>query len=334
MFANAMFDGWFRSGAEGLGLWQYELQGILAVLFVSVICGMVGTLVVGNRMAFFSDAMAHCSFAGVALGMLMALLSSRGPEWTLDARHELQDWLVPLVMVVFSTMVGIGIAYVREQTTLAADTVIGVFFAGAIGFGAVLLPILRSVGSRFDPEMFLFGNPWVASSIDVIYLVLLLGITFIFMMFRYNQLIQASFHPTLARSRGVPLRLNNYLFIILLALIVNFSLKAVGVLLINGLLIVPAATACNLAINLRQLFWLTITISVGSGLLGLWFSSLVQTMLSEAGTTVKLGPSGPILLLCVSAFVLSIVLGPWLRSILHRGVNRSPAVQRSIIGGS
>ena len=86
---------------------------------------------------------------------------------------------------------------------------------------------------------------------------------------RYNQLVFASFNPTLARTRGLTLTLNNYLFIVLLALVVNLSIKAVGALLINALLVVPAAAAANLSRNLRQMFWLTVAFCLGAGLIGL-----------------------------------------------------------------
>ena len=83
-------------------------------------------------MAFFSDAMAHCAFAGVALGILITMILAPG-------HRSDYDWVVPLVMVTIGILVGLGIAFVREMTGLASDTVIGVFFAGAVGFGAMLL---------------------------------------------------------------------------------------------------------------------------------------------------------------------------------------------------
>src|SRR5271170_5016749 len=104
--------------------WTFEFRALLSILLVTTICGMVGALVVGNRMAFFSDAMAHCAFAGVALGVLLTL----GLGKTDDRDHY--DWLVRLIMVGFGAIVGVGIAFVKEKTELASDTVIGVFFAG------------------------------------------------------------------------------------------------------------------------------------------------------------------------------------------------------------
>src|SRR5581483_7471924 len=105
--------------------WHYfnmpwNVRGVLAVIMASLVCGAVGSMVVGNRMAFFSDALAHCAFAGIALGILMALLGGVTDE------RQFWHWVTP-IMIGFGIAVGIGIAWVRERTGLASDTVIGVF---------------------------------------------------------------------------------------------------------------------------------------------------------------------------------------------------------------
>ena len=226
--------------------WVFEFRAILSVLLVTAVCGMVGALVVGNRMAFFSDAMAHCAFAGVALGILLTIALGSGKE------PEKFRWLVPLVMVAFGALVGLAIAFVKENTELASDTVIGVFFAGAIGFGAMLLTAIKQKRA-INPETFLFGSPLFVEDSDLLYLTILFALVVALLVWRSNHLLLASFNQSLARSRRVSLRLNNYLFILLLALIVNFSIVTVGALLINAMLIVPAATASNIARNLRQM---------------------------------------------------------------------------------
>src|SRR4029079_523019 len=97
---------------------------------------------------------------------------------------------------------------------------------------------------------------------------------------RYNQLVFASFNPTLARTRGLTLKINNYVFIILLALVVNLSIKAVGALLINAMLVVPAAAATNLSRNLRQMFWFTIAFCAGSGLIAYTLRNAFKVQIS------------------------------------------------------
>ena len=288
--------------ADIAGTQLFIVKGVLVLLFVCTLCGMVGSMVVGNRMAFFSDAMAHSAFAGVALGFLSVafLVEDR------KASDALASWLVPLVMVLFGTLVGAGMVYVREQTSLAADTVIGVFFAFAIGFGAMLFRVLRDI-STFNPESFLFGSLLFVSPTDLLFLFVLVFLVGGLFAWRYNDLVFASFSPSLARTRRVSLRLNNYLFIILLALVVNLSIRAVGALLINALLVVPAAAASNVARNLRQMFWLTVLFCVGSGLLGFYLSTAVSVSIG-GGAPVKFGPSGTIVVVCVGIFAFTAVV--------------------------
>lgn len=290
--------------APHLGMTGIELRAALAVLLVSAACGLVGALVVGNRMAFFSDAMAHTAFAGVAAGLLAIILAT-GARSARDADPHL--WVVPLVMVGIGVAVGSGIAFVRERTGLTNDTVIGVFFAGAIGFGAMFFPPIRDrIG--LDPDSFLFGSPITISDPELIALFALTAITAVMVGLKYNSWVFATFNPSLARSRGLWVRANNYLFIVLLALLVNLSVKAVGVLLINALLVVPAAAAANLAKNLRQMFWLTLGGSVIAGLAGNEISSRFEIPLSSRpNDTLQFAPGGTIVVLCVGWFFLTVL---------------------------
>lgn len=285
--------------------YTYNIRALLAVILVSLICGAVGSLVVGNRMAFFSDALAHCSFAGIALGFLTALLLA------IDTENNFVNAAI-LVMVVFGILVGLAIAYVREKTSLASDTVIGVFFAGAIGFGAMML---KGIGRRsyFNPESFLFGaDPITVGEGDLLFLLALALLTVLFLTVLYNQLLFTSFNPSLARSRNIRLRLCNYLFIALLALIVNLCLKTVGALLINALLIVPAATANNLSRNMRQMFWLTTGLSLFVGVVGQWLSFAVRIPVGP-GDPLSFGSAGTIVVLSVLLFFVSMLVGPYVR---------------------
>jgi zinc transport system permease protein len=271
---------------------DFNIRSLLAVVLVSLICGAVGSMVVGNRMAFFSDALAHCAFAGVGLGLLSGYLSGAGKS---GAFH---DWGVPLITVAFGICVGLAIAFVRDKTALASDTVIGVFFAGALGLGAVILKELSHIGYFTSLEGLVFGDIITVRSHDLFVLLLLGMVTAVVLGLLYNQLVFTSFNPSLARSRRIRVRLCSYLFIVLLALIVNLCLKIVGALLINALLIVPAATAGNLARNMRQLFWGTTAICLFVGVGGLWLSWDVA----------RAGSGGSIVVLSVVLFFGSMVV--------------------------
>jgi zinc transport system permease protein len=296
-----MPDAWMadiiRSLADLFGTDLYVVKAIITLLVMCLMCGLVGALVVGNRMAFFSDAMAHCAFAGVALGFLTAVLS--GPVNARE-RNDLATWLVPLVMVAFGAAVGAAMVYVRDRTGLAHDTVIGVFFALALGFGAMLVKMVQQV-SPVPLETFLFGNLLFIPESSLVLLCFALVLVVALFLWRYNQLMFASFNPSLARTRRVSVTLNNYLFVVLLALVVNFSVMAVGALLINALLIVPAAAAANVSRNLRQMFWMTICFSLGSGAIGYWLSKTLSLSVGPL-RDVEFAPSGVVVVTSVALF--------------------------------
>lgn len=282
------------------------IHGLLAVALACLICGAVGSMVVCNRMAFFSDALAHCTFAGVALGLLIFAVTG------LIRNRETVQWGILSIMVVFCILIGLAIAYVREKTALASDTVIGVFFAGAVGLGAMLFNALPRY-TNLTPEKFLFGDPIYVGTEDVLLLIFLTLLTFGILAWIYNQLVFTSFNASLARSRQISSRLCNYLFIALLALIVNLCLTTFGALLINGMLIVPAATAGLLCRNMRQLFWLSIGLSLTQGILGAWLAMEVGLPDPKGGEPIYFNWGGTILVLSVTFFFVSMAARPWLR---------------------
>lgn len=289
--------------ASMLGVTTFFLNPLLAITLVGLTCGLVGSLVVGNRMAFFSDAMAHTAFAGIGLALLGIVLVTGAAN---AAQAEQSLWLVPWVTAAVGIAAGLSIAAVRTRTGLSNDTVIGVFFALATGVGGMLLPeVRRKIG--LDPDQFLFGSITYTTAADLFTLVVMTAITAGVISLRYNALVFASFNPSLARSRGVPVVLNDYLLVVLLALVVNLSVKAVGVLLINALLVVPAAAAANLGRNLRQVFWLTIAGSVGVGVVGQQVSYWLEIPLGRGRDPLSFGPSGTVVVVAVAWFFVSML---------------------------
>lgn len=304
-----LLTGWFNRAAEWInqiiyriadlfpdGTWMhhhFNVKALIVIVIVSILCGAVGSLVVGNRMAFFSDALAHSAFAGITLGLIVAL-----------AMGDNQDSVaIPLIMVAFGVVVGVAIAFVRERTGLANDTVIGVFFAFSVGFGGMLFGALKT--RTINPESFLFGSPLSVHEKDILLLAVLSLVLAVVLGRRYNNFVLASFNPSLARSRQIPLRWCNYLFIILLALIVNLCLRAVGALLINAMLVVPAATAANFGRNLRQMFWGSIFFGLAAGIGGLWISNTASLTIGE-NNTLEFGTSGTVVVLSVLLFFVSV----------------------------
>jgi zinc transport system permease protein len=294
-----------------------NVRALIAIVLVSVCCGAVGSLVVGGRMAFFSDALAHCSFAGVSIGFLFF-------QWLIAPYRpgaNFWEWVTPL-MAGFGVFIGLGIVAVRQRTGLASDTVIGVFFSAAIGLAALLRKIINN-RAIFSLEDFLFGNPETVTSDELLVLAGLTLATVVFLAWGYNHLLLGSFNPSLALSRRVPVRVANYLFVGLLALVVNLCLRSVGALLINALLIVPAATAMNVSRNMRHLFWRTVIVCLLVCVVGQWLSWEVAIR-----TGVGFGISGTIVLLCVGLFVVSMVVGPAYRRRAATPLHAAVGTQR------
>lgn len=275
------------------------IKALLSVALVSLICGLISSIVISNRMAFFSDALAHCALAGVSIGLIFTFLDMISEDGILA------------IMIIFGILVGWAIAHMREQTTLNTDTVIGVFFAGAMGLGATVLKVNSQIGLRITPETFLFGDPHGADGQQLVYLMLLGLLTLFVLSIMYNHHVLASFNPSLARSRRIRVRWLNYTFIVLLALVVNICLKVVGALLINALLILPAAAAGNLARNLRQFFWWSLVLSVLAGVGGYLTSYLAE--FDWDGRPIRLGSGGVIVLAGVAVFALSLLASRWMR---------------------
>ena len=210
---------------------EINLYAAIGIFLGFLAWGGVGVLVVGYGMAFFSDALAHSAFAGVSLGLILAV--------AFDLPEEIARNAITGIMVVFGVAVGVCIAFVRERTGLASDTVIGVFFAFAVGIGAILLNIFgRRTRLLNNIESFIFGSALSATTGEILVLAALVVVTAAFLFIFYNDLVLASVHPSLALSRGVRVRLLRYLLIVLLGILVNLCLRIVGILLINGLLIV------------------------------------------------------------------------------------------------
>ncbi len=231
-------------------------QALLALLLLTPMAAVLGVQVINFRMAFFSDAIGHSAFAGVALGLMLSV----------DPR---------LSMPLFGVLVGLAVMTVRRKSNLSADTAIGIVFSAVVAFG--LAVVSRASGVDI----------LTISEGEIVFLGLLFLLTLIFQAVGYNRLLSIALNPVMARVHGVRVALWQYLFAILLALVVMFSVWAVGVLLVTAMLIVPAATARNLARTAGGMFWWALLAGVSSGFAGLALSA--QDWLATAsGATVIL----------------------------------------------
>lgn len=239
-------------------------NALLCLLLLAPMSALVGVHVVNFRMAFFSDAISHSAFAGVAIGLLLGM----------DPR---------MTMVGFAVLVGVGIVAIGRRTNLSSDAVIGVFFSTAVAFGLAI--VSRSQGVARNLQMFLYGDILTISTRDLVLMAVLLAVLAVFQVVGFNRLLYVGLSPTLAGAHRVPVKAYQYTMAALLSLVAIFSVWALGVLLVTALLIVPAAAARNLARSAGGMFWWALIISLSSAVIGLAASVPLRT---ATGATIIL----------------------------------------------
>lgn len=258
--------------------YPFLIRALVGVIMLSILTAFAGVFVVLRRMAFFSDAIAHATLAGIALGFLFGIHPTIGA-------------------VGFALLVAMGIAATSRARIVALDTVIGVFFAAAVALGVLVLSNLHSV--RVDLIGFLFGDILALTTFDLWIIGVLGVVVLVSIAVCTKPLARIAFHAELAAVTGVPLRVYEYGFMILLALVVALGVKLAGIILIGPLLIIPAAAAKNVAKDFRHMVIVAVVLSVLTGVLGLFGSYVFNT------------PSGPtIVLLGAAVFFLTIFVRP------------------------
>ena len=229
--------------------YTFMKNALLAILLMTPLFGLLSTMVVSSRMAFFSDSLGHGAFTGIAIGALVGIFA-------------------PLTsLILFSIAFALLITYIKHRTAASADTVIGVFSSTAIAVG---LMIMSHGGgfSKFSP--LLIGDILSITPADLAGLLAVDAVVFAGWMLLFNRLLLLSVNASLARSRGVSIFAVEALFAALLAVVVAVSIQWVGILIINALLVLPGAAARNLAGSVKAYHLLSVLIALGAGLVGLF----------------------------------------------------------------
>ena len=244
-------------------LFQYTFMknALLALLLLTPLLALLGTMAVNKRMAFFSDALGHSALAGVGIGVLLGVSN------------------ITLILVVFGILFALLITRVNRTGGASADTTISVFSSAGI---ALVLLILSGSGKYSKYSSILVGDILAITAADIRWLAIALLVGLILWVFTYNRLLLTAVNPQLAQSRGIPVRAMEYGFVILVAVAVMLSIRWVGVLLINALLILPAAAARNIARSAAQHALFSVIISLLSGVVGLCVSIPLGTGVGAA----------------------------------------------------
>ncbi len=245
--------------------WDFMRNALLALLLMGPLFGLLSTMIVTGRMSFFSDALGHSAFTGIAIGAICGLAQ---PTWA---------------AVAFSAAFALLFSWVRSRSNQAADTLIGVFSSSAVALGIFVATL--GGGSFTKYNQYLIGDILSVTPGEIAVLGLTLAAVLVFWGFFSNRLTLTAIHPQLASSRGIPVGLSQTLFTVAIAVVVTLSISSVGLLILNSLLVLPAAAARNVARDLKQYHLFSVAFALAAGIGGLTVSYFLGC---SAGAAISL----------------------------------------------
>ena len=247
------------------GTMYFMKHALLAVLVISPLFGILSTMVVHSRMSFFSDALGHSAFTGMAIG---AICGFNEPTWA---------------AVIFALVFALLFNLVRRRSALASDTVIGVLSSTAVALGIFLSTLGGRSFTKFNN--LLIGDILSVEPAKIGLLAVILLLVVLLWCLSFNQLMLSAVHPALADSRGIRVFWQETVFSMAIAVVVTLSMTWVGLLVINSLLVLPAAAARNVARNLWQYHLFSLVGALAAGIAGLMTSYYIG---ASAGASITL----------------------------------------------
>ena len=245
--------------------YDFMQRGLLAGSVIAMLCSVMGMFLVLRRYSLFGDALAHASFGGVALGLLMGVY----PIW--------MAYVVSLISAVLITRI-------RDKFDVSGDAAIAVMLSSGIAVALVIIGL--SGGFSIDIFSFLFGSILLVSVNDTILILALTGAILIVILVFFRQILYATFDEKQAKVSGIPVERINYLIVFMAGLTVVTATQLVGVLLISALFVIPNVAAMMLGRGFRSTLLISITISVSSVISGIMLSYVLN--IAPAGSIVLL----------------------------------------------
>ncbi len=245
--------------------WDFMKNALLAVLIMTPLFGLVSTTIVSGKMSFFSDALGHSAFTGIAIGCICGI---GDPTW---------------VAVAFSIVFALLFSFVRSRSSHTADTLIGVFSSTAVALGIFIATF--GGGSFTKYNTYLIGDILSVTPGEIGMLAIVLAAVIIFWVLFSNKMTLTNIHPQLASSRGISTTAVQTVFTTVIAVIVTLAISWVGLLILNSLLVLPAASARNVSKNWKQYHLFSVLFALVAGIAGLTISYYLG---SSAGASICL----------------------------------------------
>lgn len=254
-------------------------------LLLGASCGLLGSFIVVRRMALLGDTLSHAVLPGVVLGYM----------WNME-----KDPVAILIGATGAGLIGtLLVSLISRTTKLKEDAALGMVLASFFALGIALLTMIQQspAGNQSGLDKFLFGQIAALGVEDVRVMagVTVLNVGLIFLL--YKGFLMVSFDDAFARSIGIPSRALHYLMMLMLAVTIVISLKAVGVVLVSAMLVTPAAAAYLLSNRLSTMLWLSALIGMITGAVGAFLSYLGSHL-----------PTGPLMVLTSGTIFLGVFL--------------------------
>ncbi len=263
----------------------FFLRALLAGVGIAVVAAPIGCFVVWRRMAYFGESLAHSGLLGVAVGLFFGIDTTIG-------------------VVATCLAVAIMLATLQRQRILASDTLLGILSHGSLALGLIVASLMTWV--RFDLTALLFGDILTVSEVDIVWIWLGGALALALMAWLWRHLLAATVHEELAQAEGVPVRLVEIGFMLLIAFTIAIAMKIVGILLMTALLIIPAAAARNIAPSPEVMVMIAGAHGMAAVVGGLMVSAQWDT------------PSGPsIVMMACTIFVITLAV-PAVMRLLRR----------------
>lgn len=255
-------------------------RAFIAGIIISIITSIWGVFVVLKKSAFITDAIAHISITGIAIGLILGIMP-----------------IIPalLIAIIFSIL----LTYLKNKTNNNNDSLIGILYSFFFALGIILLSI--NTGIKANLESYLFGSLFSVSIDEIIISSILLIISLIILFKFYNQLLFSTLDEEGAYLQGIKTKLLDYLINIILSITVIIGIKSVGLILISALMLAPANSAKNLSKNFNQVIPLSILLSIINTIIGIFLSLFLNT---PVGSTIVIISS--------ITFFLSIIISKYL----------------------
>lgn len=233
--------------------YEFVINAVVCALIIGPVLGGLGTMVVAKRMAFFSQAVGNAALTGVAIGVLIG-----------------ESYTSPYVsMFAFCILFALLLNFTRNHTKMASDTLIGVFLSISLALGASLLLFISAKVNTHILESILFGSILTVNQTDIMVLLVVSIMVVGTGLLLFNQMLLSSLNPALSHVRGIKVQLMEYIFVLMITLVTVACVKIIGAVLVEALLLIPAAAARNLNRSLGGFMLWSVIFSVSSCLMGI-----------------------------------------------------------------